>query len=677
MQLLVQSIREILSEVFLNEISYAAINHVLERNSDKLPFDDLFDGQLRKVIPIDSPVVSKMKGQLQNQGFEVDVKNRKAFVTKQTQRGPKKIEMRLGKAIGSTEKSLLTALKNAFTNNGSLEQNNQYFKDFVGILNKVKSFVKNEFDVKSILADIKLKHEDFSLENHKEIALRAIDYLQFLSLKKDFEKSGNELDTSDYSIVLSRAPADVLRMSDHRGMSSCHAEGHDYFQCAITEAIRGGAIAYVVRTKDLEDTNLQDSEIFEDSDRRIAGIEPLSRIRIRNFASPDVELAVPETRSYGNNIAGFKSTLTKWARDAQISKFTDEDGNVVFPDIDDFVLRGGTYTDTEADELLNNLFDTDEFVGDIDAEDNDEEYGDSFESIVDQLESELSEYVEQSSTGDVNFYFDQAEMVEEDRAYFSVSANLSVEMPDDVAKALDELSWRDRQEYIDAFVYEIDVSYSDYEYNHPYMSIYIEDQDLTAVVTPDDTDLDNLKSTIDYWENYSFDVEDGINAVRNKLIIDDHLPGYQEDYADELADKFTNFSIEFEEDPSDEDFNVITATAIISNLEDIKNPDLKKQVNVLLSKKKFVELFFNEVVGFFKPNLKQLILPNVDYGPMSLIKAPDGATLVMSGGKIIMNVHFRVDDNAEDFIEFVSTMDKNLVLVEKILGRTIKQALQM
>ncbi len=682
MQPLIQSIRKIISEGFLNEISQSAINHVLERNSEHLPFDDLFDGQLRKVIPINAPIVSKMKDQLQGDGFEVDVKNRKAFRTRETQRGPKKVEMKLGKAIGSVEKKYLTLLRDAFTGAGETKQNEKYFKDFVKSLLGLELSEVVHVDIKHLLADIKIKDDSFSLENHEEITKKSKDYLEFINLKKNFEKSGNELDTSDYSIVITRAPADVLRMSDHSGMDSCHAEGNDYFQCAITEAIRGGAIAYVVRTEDLEDIDLKSSEIFSDRDRGIRGIRPLSRIRLRNFASDDYSLAVPEVRSYGENIAGFKSTLTKWARDSQISRFTDEEGNITFPDIEDFVLRGGTYEDTNADELLNNLFDTDDFYGSVESEEDDEEYGVNFEEAIEDLASELSRYAEQSNTSNVYFYFDEPEIEYDEHASFWVRASVAIEMPEDVAKALDELSWRDHGEYIDKVANKLDISYSDVSYSSPHVNIDIDDQDLYATVTMEDVqdetaNLDELKRNIDYWENYDFDIEGAIKAVRNELIYDEHLPGYQESYAEEIEDKFKNFRIHFESDTDDDDFNIIIAAATISNLSDIKNSEVVAKVRKLLTQKKFVKLFFNNLVDFFKPNLKQLILPNVDYGPVALLKAPDGASLVDIRDRIVMNVHFEADDDADDFIEFISTMDNNMGVVEKILSQTLEQAMEM
>ncbi len=59
-------------------------------------------------------------------------------------------------------------------------------------------------------------------------------------------------DASKYSVVVSRHPIDVLRMSDISNIRSCHSEGSEYFHCAIAEAKGHGPIAYLVKTEELE-----------------------------------------------------------------------------------------------------------------------------------------------------------------------------------------------------------------------------------------------------------------------------------------------------------------------------------------------------------------------------------------------------------------------------------------
>ena len=82
--------------------------------------------------------------------------------------------------------------------------------------------------------------------------------------KEDDSKIGER--SNDYSIVLSRAPIDVLRMSDflEEGIESCHSSGGSYFYCALAEAQNEGAIAFAVSTEDLQDLDLTKTEIFAD-----------------------------------------------------------------------------------------------------------------------------------------------------------------------------------------------------------------------------------------------------------------------------------------------------------------------------------------------------------------------------------------------------------------------------
>jgi hypothetical protein len=70
--------------------------------------------------------------------------------------------------------------------------------------------------------------------------------------QRTIEKLFEGEDPSKYSIVISRHPIDVLRMSDIGSIRSCHSEGSEYFHCAVAEAKGHGPIAYLVNSSDLE-----------------------------------------------------------------------------------------------------------------------------------------------------------------------------------------------------------------------------------------------------------------------------------------------------------------------------------------------------------------------------------------------------------------------------------------
>lgn len=170
-----------------------------------------------------------------------------------------------------------------------------------------------------------------------------------------------------YMIVISRAPIDILRMSDHDAWTSCHSTGGSYFQCAIEESVSGGAVSYVVKEKDLEGINLDDDEIFNDKDRGIVGVSPLSRVRIRRFVGTGgmrgLELAVTEERTYGQNFPGFVETISKYILDAQkdvideIKKRMADRGERQLM-LSSWNLAGGSYEDTSGKELFREFFGT-------------------------------------------------------------------------------------------------------------------------------------------------------------------------------------------------------------------------------------------------------------------------------------------------------------------------------
>lgn len=185
---------------------------------------------------------------------------------------------------------------------------------------------------------------------------------QWFTINKNDQEQKTKLGGKAKAIVYSRAPIDVLRMSDHPMISSCHSQGGGYFQCAIQEAVRGGAIAYSVNQEDIQkiidEDRLQDIEIFEDQQRGVKGINTDGRIRIRRMFDTDTkqEYALPEIRVYGQPPATFQNSVLSWSAENQKSKFTNlETGEFQLPNIIDVIRVGGSYEDNYAPELYNRL----------------------------------------------------------------------------------------------------------------------------------------------------------------------------------------------------------------------------------------------------------------------------------------------------------------------------------
>ena len=214
----------------------------------------------------------------------------------------------------------------------------------------------------------------------------------------------NTLENDRYSIILTRHPVDVMRMSDFDKITSCHTppsraeQQQAYYKCAVAEAQGHGAIAYVVETDDLfsqtNTSNIESAqqeleeydEIFTEQNRYLHGtnldLTPVSRTRLRQFRYfrdfdgedepyEGKELAVPEKAIYGIEIPGLINTVTKWAKEKQedlFEKLPRKDGKI---NLDNFEIYGGSYEDTQdavgREILMMNLtgLQSNEFVGDV------------------------------------------------------------------------------------------------------------------------------------------------------------------------------------------------------------------------------------------------------------------------------------------------------------------------
>jgi hypothetical protein len=215
------------------------------------------------------------------------------------------------------------------------------------------------------------------------------------------------MEAPSFSMIISRKPIDILRMSDHPGMRSCHrppasledlktrertgrgtADQEDdkylenliremddeefgapednilgpaggmFWECAVHESEGNGAVAYFVSNNSLKKIkDIQAAEIFEDPDRKLEGVVPDGRIRLRRylFIPTRQELLIPEIAPYGTTkLAKFHTALKEWALQSQATVInaikSKEDLSA-----DDFILIGGSYTDNPTSLVLTNL----------------------------------------------------------------------------------------------------------------------------------------------------------------------------------------------------------------------------------------------------------------------------------------------------------------------------------
>ena len=277
------------------------------------------------------------------------------------------------------------------------------YREIIDAVSKIKNYSGFDPQKKEVIKTIKLDPKYGGGEKEQRINLgKAISSLsipeeqkkKFLNWFASYSSNIPEMeDLKKYSIVISRSPIDVLRMSDIGDLDSCHAEGDSYFQCAIQEAKKGGPIAYLVKTNDIKgmsDEEFQNEEIFKDSSRDVSGITALARLRVRKYVNKNTEeeIAVPETRIYGDKVSGFYDTIKDFFKDKQ-PDLNAENISKQFKN-KELLRTGGTYTDSGDDLLFNRMFDIeDRLYGSLShrGEDVDEEDGD--EARANQFEEEL------------------------------------------------------------------------------------------------------------------------------------------------------------------------------------------------------------------------------------------------------------------------------------------------
>lgn len=195
-------------------------------------------------------------------------------------------------------------------------------------------------------------------------------YLEARMELEDYKKMGKIKQAVDQHniynyLILTRHPVDVLRMSDHRGISSCHrlmgkynedGEG-GYSHCAIADAQNSGGVVYLIKGSEYNSikNNLNAPEIFEDIDRKVRGIRPMGRIRLRRFVDLETgdDFAVPTSAEYGGFTSEYYDKVMKYCQENQ--KITQNPPSAEYL-IDNIVMVGGSYSDYGLQHMINEFF---------------------------------------------------------------------------------------------------------------------------------------------------------------------------------------------------------------------------------------------------------------------------------------------------------------------------------
>lgn len=301
--------------------------------------------------------------------------------------------------------------------------------------------------IRKIRSDGSFDNREFKLRRVIQFELGP-EYLRQYEIIRDKGIHPEEED-GKYYIILSRDPLDIIRMSDHKGISSCHSPHGEYFSHCIREAQNGGAVAYLVSEEELDmlkslNIDLDDPEIFEDRDRGIRGIRPTSRMRVVKYESPDgEELAVPVKSTYGDKSF---SELYSHLRDFLLEEQSD-DFDLENLTIDNRWTRvGGAYSDVLDYHILNSFlnkppnidvqdslvmsFDDDDYVGnevlalwDQEIRNGMGEYDRLEMDFGYNLEVEDLNYMEIETVAEVIYTYENTELVREDIDFIHSVAN--------------------------------------------------------------------------------------------------------------------------------------------------------------------------------------------------------------------------------------------------------------
>ena len=383
-------------------------------NPANLPLNDLFSNKMRVVIPFPTVDTNSELGKFaeffRSQEYDVDWEKGMVYAERDTRSTDDLLSDLIGMTMGDREKpkikkiqmkigKLFAKIADLSRRKGEIYQ--KVYKHMDNINYKLADGGPVNTPRRVTKKMLRAALDEKELENFERINTQiylyvvnpgvagpagynltdlATEYGEYWKKNAGFiKKEINNLDNDKYSIIITRHPIDVLRMSDFDTITSCHSPAsrqnayQSYYKCAVAEAQGHGAVAYVVETEDLlsatntgninsAEQEIQEGEIFADDKRPFTGdIEPISRTRIRHVRyyegdeppkryDDGQDVGMPERRVYGVDIPGLVTRVTDWARSSQeevIANMPKEDGAI---DLSKFMLFGGSYEDTQGTE---------------------------------------------------------------------------------------------------------------------------------------------------------------------------------------------------------------------------------------------------------------------------------------------------------------------------------------
>jgi ribosomal protein S15P/S13E len=506
---------KLLQEVSDEELEYIQ-TAVDEMVPEDLAFNELFGGKERVIIPFSTMDDSTELGQFltilgQFRDRDLDISSdyvpnwEKGVMEKERPLGsdqlatwlaggpdPKKVvqSMKIGKWLAASERAIDAYAKwlKYKDDNDLGSASRPMSTDEMEKEQKMRDKLRQIVGVShpnDLMVRFKTRRDLRNADGLREVVAKIQKLKQYWQQNADYIKKNpmGELNSDTYSIIITRNPIDVLRMSDFRNITSCHsptsrgANNESYFKCAVAEAHGEGAIAYVVRNGELEELFDEDpkninldafeqEEIFHDDFRHISTelLNPVSRIRLRliryykdntplgrrersGFFASDtgVDIAVPEERVYGKRIPGLHAAIMDWAKTNQsetIDNIMSQKGTL---DLTKFTAFGGSYEDNSRQSLLKDLLGITQgdsplavqvTTGQIDVntstEDNLEGIGP--EGDAQQLEADAQRYIEEARLEE--FKVSVSAEYDEESAWLDPDIRLRLEWPADEWKSL-------------------------------------------------------------------------------------------------------------------------------------------------------------------------------------------------------------------------------------------------
>lgn len=318
------------------------LDHMFGKDNNRifLPFQGQIGEELRKL--------ERKIENLASDEINVDVGRGLILKTIETRVGPKETELKIGKFLAKSIDDVAKLIEDFQALEGGSET--QRAKTTEQIRRRIERLSKDWSNGAFEWEKHSANPQSASATFYSNIEKIFIKYLETWNAHSSAR--------ADATIIVTRHPMDILRMADHAAWKSCHSEDRGYFSCVIAEVEEdAGAVAYIVKNQDLqkiEGLDKQWDEIFVDWNRKIEGIAPSARLRLRTFQHDKTNqyLAIPEDSVYTSHekgIPNFFSTVKVWTQEAQMSAiseiFWSGPDDVYEIDLKEFTLMGGDYVD--------------------------------------------------------------------------------------------------------------------------------------------------------------------------------------------------------------------------------------------------------------------------------------------------------------------------------------------